>query len=185
MKSESELIRAAVNRLVIAVWAAVVALLINAVVSIIPWMLAPPYISQFNESWSAQSDGFQEDFPMSVSAQHSEPGRPFYELPLEEQIEQASVIAVAEYKEGSDGRMRAIITDILKKEPGTVSYYDVGDEHPGSSYYPMEGRSHGDGVILFFTGSPARMSVSMTYRGERISSLGDMPLSLFREKCGE
>ncbi|WP_111655549.1 hypothetical protein [Isoalcanivorax indicus] len=185
MKSESELIRVAVNRLVIAIWVAVVALLINAVVSIIPWMFVPPYISQFNQSWSVESGEYQENFPMPVSTERSEPARPFYELPLEEKIEQASVIAVAEYREGSDGRMQAIITDILKKEPGTVSYYDVGDEHPGSSYYPMEGRSHGDGVILFFTGSPARMSVSMTYRGERISSLGDMPLSLFREKCGE
>lgn len=185
MKSESELTRAAVNRLVMAIWAVVVALLINAVVSFVPWMFAPPFIGQFSQAWSLPSDEFQGDFPMPVSTERSEPGRPFYELPLEEKIEQASMIAVAEYQEGSDGRMQAIITDILKKGPDTVSYYDVGDEHPMSSYYPVEGRDRGDGVILLFTGSPARMGVSMSYRGERISSLGDMPLSLFREKCEE
>ncbi len=57
---------------------------------------------------------------------------PFHEMPLEQQIEHSSMIALAEYEEGEDGRMRAMIREILKKAPNTASYFDVGDEHPMS-----------------------------------------------------
>jgi len=82
--------------------------------------------------------------------------KPFHELPIEEQIEQSSVIAVAEYEEGDDGRIRAIIVEVLKEAPDTVSYYDVGDEHPASSHYGGAARSRGDAVIFFLLTLPQR-----------------------------
>jgi hypothetical protein len=107
----------------------------------------------------------------------------FHDLEIEDQIKYASVIAVAEYRAEKDGQMKAIITDVLKKDEGVDFYYQVGDEFENSSYYPEDHTLYGDGVVIFFTGSPATMRMSMSYTGERITGLGDMPLKLFREKC--
>lgn len=124
--------------------------------------------------------------PPSVSSRPEvleKSGKQFHELSLEEQIKQASVIAIAKYEKSPDGKMKAIIKEFLKKEPGTTIYYSIGDEYPGSSYYPKENTMYGDGVVVFFTGSPATMKMSMTYSGDRIRSLGDIPMELFRKKC--
>lgn len=107
----------------------------------------------------------------------------FYELKLEDQIKKASVIALAKYEPSPDGKMKAIIKEFLKKEPGTTIYYKVGDEYAASSYYPKDKTTYGDGVIIFFVGSPATMRMSMTYQGDRIHGLGDLPLELLKSKC--
>lgn len=107
----------------------------------------------------------------------------FYELPIEEQIKQASVIGLARFEPSQDGKRKAIFREFLKKDQNTAFYYAIGDEYPSASFYPKEGTDHGDGVIVFFVGSPANMRLSMTYTGDRIHSLGDIPLELFRKKC--
>lgn len=107
----------------------------------------------------------------------------FHDLPVEDQIKQASVIALARYEPGPDGRMRAIIKEFLKKAPDTTIQYNIGDEFTLGSYYPKGNEDHGDGVIAFFAGSPAQMKLSMTYSGDRIRGLGDIPVELFKEKC--
>lgn len=118
----------------------------------------------------------------SINKEH---GPAFHELPLEEQIRKSSVIALARFEPAPDGKMKAIFTEFLKLDPGTMFYYKKGDEYPSASYYPKEGMSHGDGLVVFFVGSPASMRMSMTYSGDRIHSLGDIPLELFRQKCDE
>ncbi len=107
----------------------------------------------------------------------------FFEASIEERIEMASAIALARFEPSDDGRMRAIIHEYLKLEPGTELRYEVGDEHPSSSYYPSEDRIKGDGLVIFFTGSPAIMKMSTSINGDRITGLSDIPLELFREKC--
>jgi len=105
----------------------------------------------------------------------------FYNAPVDEQIESATAIALAEYVPSNDGRMRAVISEYLKQTAGVEPPYAVGDEHPRLSYYPTEGEIRGDGLVIFFAGS--RMMMSTTFRGGRISGLSDIPLDLFREKC--
>jgi hypothetical protein len=107
----------------------------------------------------------------------------FDDLPIEEQIKASSVIALARFEAAPDGKQKAIIREFLKKAPGTEIHYEVGGEYPRASHYPTEGRSHGDGVIIFFVGSPAEMRMSMSYHGDRITGLGDIPIELFRKKC--
>jgi len=109
--------------------------------------------------------------------------RPFHELPLEEQIKKASVIALVRYEKADDGKNKAIIKEFLKKDEGTTIYYNFGDEYPEGSFYPTEGRGQGDGMIIFFVGSPATMRMSVTYTGDRIHALGDLPMELFKKKC--
>jgi len=110
---------------------------------------------------------------------------PFYALSIEERIDAASAIALAKYEPSDDGRMKAVITEYLKLEPGTMVRFEIGNEYPSSSYYPTEGRNRGDGVVIFFTGSPATMQSSTSVNGDRITGLNDIPLALFREKCAD
>ena len=121
-------------------------------------------------------------FPQQAEVLH-ESGTPFHELKLEEQIKQASVIALAKYEPAPDGKMKAVIKEFLKKEPDATIYYNVSDEYAPSSYYPKKNTNYGDGLIMFFTGSPAMMRMSMSYTGDRIGGLGDLPLELLKQKC--
>ncbi len=118
-----------------------------------------------------------------MSHNGGESGPSFHELTIEEQIEKSSVIALARFEPAPDGKMKAIFKEFLKKDPGVTFYYEIGDEYPNASFYPKEGMNRGDGLVAFFVGSPADMRLSMTYTGDRISGLGDIPLELFRKKC--
>lgn len=122
----------------------------------------------------AFSHSFSQDFI---------PPEMWHEMPIEERIEKSSAIALARYEKGPDGRMQAIIKEFLKKESDITIYYEIGDEYTNSSYYPKDDTHYGDGVIIFFTGNPAQMRMSMTYSGNRIHSLADMPIELLRTKC--
>lgn len=108
---------------------------------------------------------------------------PFHELTLDEQIKNSSVIVLTKYEKIEDGKVKSIISDILKHEGGATFYYSVGDEYHDSSFYPRDDIHYGDGQVVFFVGSPASMRMSMSYNGDRIGSLGDIPIELFRAKC--
>ena len=110
-------------------------------------------------------------------------GKPFHELGIDEQIKQASAIAIARFEHAADGENKAIIREFLKKDPGVEIYYAVGDEYQAASMYPREHTRIGDGVVIFFEGSPAQMVLLMSYYGDRIAGLGDIPIELFRDKC--
>lgn len=114
---------------------------------------------------------------------NEEDGPAFHELSLDQQIERASVIAIARFESAPDGERKAIFREVLKQSPGTTFHYKLGDEYARASYYPRDDFSKGDGVVIFFVGSPASMRMSMTYSGDRIQSLGDIPLELFKQKC--
>lgn len=141
------------------------------------YLLAPPQFRPIQPSVSFS----QEALPPTQL--QKDPGPQFHDLPIEKQIAMASVIALARFEPGADGKMKAVFTEFLKKDPDTTIYYSIGDEYTSGSYYPSEGRHHGDGLVVFFVGSPADMRLSMTYTGDRIHSLGDIPLELFRKKC--
>lgn len=109
--------------------------------------------------------------------------KPFHEMTLDDQIKHSSVIALARFERAPDGRMKAIIKEFLKKDPNVTVHYNLGDEYAHSSYYPKDNTRYGDGVIVFFVGSPATMRMSMSFSGDRIHGLGDLPLELLKQKC--
>lgn len=121
--------------------------------------------------------------PPVTPALKVEPEIPFHELSIDDQIKASSVIAMAKYKKSSEGRIHAVITEFLKKDPATTIYYKIGDEYPDASYYPSDGAVRGEGAIIFFVGSPASMRMSVSYDGDRIHGLGDIPIELFKQKC--
>lgn len=125
------------------------------------------------------------DSSVNSSQPSTEYQRPFHELLPDEQIQSATAIVRATYEKQPDGRMAATIKEFLKKKEGVTIHYEVGDEYADASYYPSERKGYGDGVIIFFVGSPAAMQSAMTYSGNRILGLGNMPMDLFRSKCRE
>ena len=124
----------------------------------------------------------QEILPKNDSVKPSNE-KQFYEVPLEEQISKSSVIALAKFEKTADGKMKAIIKEFLKKDSNTVIHYAIGDEYLRGSYYPSANSNQGDGLVIFFVGSPASMQLSVSYTGNRITGLADLPIELFRKKC--
>lgn len=148
-------------------------------------MFAHSYAERFSTTEAPKNITHSQPSATESASINSSPVKQFHELELDEQIKLSSVIALAEYVPAKDGKMKAIITELLKNEPGTNVYYNVGDEYTHSSYYPTENTNRGDGMVIFFIGSPAQMRMSMTYRGDRIMGLGDMPIKLLKQKCGK
>jgi len=146
---------------------------------LIVWYLAAYFISPM----LIESQVYETTPQTSTQKDNKKPKVPFHELSNDNLIKQSSVIALAEFEPSADGRMKAIIKEFLKMEPGTKTYFKVGDEHPSSSYYPKEGLSHGDGVIIFYKGSPAKYKRTSSFYDGRIPSFGDIPLELFKKKC--
>ena len=104
----------------------------------------------------------------------------FDRLSPEERVHAASVIALAKWQR-SGSTLRCVISEILKQTPDTKFYYKVGDEFSRGNQHTAENADFGDGEILFFTGSPARLEETVAYRHDRITGLGDMPISVLRE----
>jgi hypothetical protein len=112
----------------------------------------------------------------SLSVARSE----FDRLSPEQRVQSASIIALAKWQR-SGSTLKCVISEIVKQTPGTVFYYKVGDEFRAGNQRATENADFGDGEILFFTGSPARLELTTAYRDDRITGLGDMPISTLRE----
>ncbi len=126
-----------------------------------------------------------QSLPAPAAESSPAPFVPYQKLVVDDKIRQASIIALAEYEKQPDGTLKAVLKEILKKNPNVEFYYKLGDEYPNASQHPTHDKSvhYGDGVIIFFTGSPAMMKESITFTNGRIIAFGDMPLELFRKKC--
>jgi hypothetical protein len=100
--------------------------------------------------------------------------------PPEQRVRSASVIVLAKW-ERSGSTLRCVISEILKRAPDTAFYYKVGDEYSALNQRVRDNADFGEGEVLFFNGSPARLELASAYRGDRITGLGDMPISMLRE----
>ena len=161
------------------------------VIWLLVWMLVLPLLLDAGIGGSASvthSERIYHGLGMgdgSSADREPEPILQFYEMTLEEQIQHASVIAVASYEDSPEGEQKVIIREFLKKDPGVIIHYDIGDEYRFFGSLSREDAHAGDGMVIFFTGSPASFRMSSTFTGERIHGLGDLPLALLREKCAQ
>ena len=112
----------------------------------------------------------------SVSTAVSE----FSHLSPAKQVQNSTVIALATYQK-SGSTLKCVISEILKHAPHTEFYYKVGDEFRTGNHSATDGADYGDGQVLFFSGSPARLEIAVAVHGDRISGMGDMPISMLRE----
>jgi hypothetical protein len=103
----------------------------------------------------------------------------FHDLPPEQMVAKASAILLVSYQPDGE-RMKAVVAEVLKKDPDVVLHYAVGDELRYLSYYPKGGETRGEGQVVFMVGSPAEMRSSYSFDAGRIGGLGDMPLESLR-----
>lgn len=152
----------------------------------INWVSTAMIECQIDENVSnLDEERCQEEIPEKFKDQLKEgknEGKLFHKLPLEEKIEQASVIALVRYEDTSGPKVRAVIDEFLKKNPSSKIHYDVEDEYTYGSYYPEDGVERGDGLVVFFTGSPATMKYSTTYDDSRVLGLSNIPINLLKKK---
>jgi hypothetical protein len=169
--SSDQLIRS-IKRLTVAVW------ILSALITInLTHYLIETVIFWIPEKRSAATFSPPQ---ISTSTPYVDSYSGFNDWPLEKQIKASSVIALARYK-SEDGRLKCIITDILKQDPSSTFYYKVGDEYTELSQTPEPNTQYGDGEIMFFTGSPASFRFSTSFSGDRAMGLGDMPISVLKE----
>ena len=102
----------------------------------------------------------------------------WHDLPDQERISKASVLAVVRYSEGDDGSMVAQITEIYKDEESIEFSYNIGDMYPDLNYYPNAKSSPRSGAVIFFAGSPAEYMSAPYLYDDRLIGFGDMPLSI-------
>jgi hypothetical protein len=115
----------------------------------------------------------------NVESGRSAGGRDFDTLPAEEKIKRARGILVTKHQQ-EGGKLRAIVSEILKQPKDEPLRYAVGQEYPDLSRYDGDIGTFGDGDVVLFVNSSSYMSESYTYRDGRISGLQEMPLALFR-----
>jgi hypothetical protein len=162
-----------VERLTIVVWVLFIITIINT--GLLAYVvLIPKYAGkEVNGSLSKTS--------VPESIQSELPYNDFFKWPVDKKISESSAILLTKYQKNGD-RLTAVVSEILKKNPGVDLYYNVGDEIQGFHQKIEKDTVYGDGQVVFMTGSPASFRFSTTYEHGRITGMGDMPISLLREK---
>ncbi len=81
-----------------------------------------------------------------------------------------------------NGELHSEIREILLLRPGVTFDHKVGEAYP----LPLQAHDtavhHGDGQLVFFTGSPANFKESVTVYDGRVTAFDDMPLDTLRAK---
>ena len=173
--SDHDRLARAIRVLTIAVWCLCAAVLAQLAF----------YVTGYVKSmrWARESMAVRSTVAKSSSARSipmPTPEIPLHELPPDEMVARSSVILLTSYQDEKD-RYKAVVAEILKKDPNTVLYYAVGDEYPSLSFQKEKGVSCGEGQVVFMVGSPASMRSSYSFTAGRIGGLGDMPLTTLRE----
>lgn len=141
------------------------------------WVLYffPPLIEQRidSEQTAYQAPSKPEIYPHTPN---------FRELSVDEKVQKSTVILVLRFEKGEHGNYRSIVEEVLKHEQGVELYYGQGDVYEEDSHYSVSDKFTPRRAVVFMQGSPAKMSYSTTFSGERIRGLGGISLSLLREK---
>jgi hypothetical protein len=173
----------AVRRLTVAVWVVAIATLLQLAFSVFANTVAARRmmraISADMSKRAAQEEPTHAS-TSSISWPESFEGKQFNELTTEKKIHYASVILLTKH-EKTPKRWREIITEIVKVKPGTEFHFKVGEEYPELST-PADYACSGDGNIVFLIGSPAMMSESSSYTGDRLDSFGGLRIADLREQ---
>ena len=82
----------------------------------------------------------------------------------------------------ANGELHSEIREILLLRPGVIFDHKVGEAYPLPLQMHDTNVHHGDGQIVFFTGSPANFKASVTVYDGRVLGFDDMPLDLLKAK---
>jgi hypothetical protein len=109
----------------------------------------------------------------------------FHARPVEEKIRRATAILVTRVEKTAVAP-RELVAEIVKLKPGVRLYYKVGDEFERPSHLTSGAcEDCGDrGRVVFMLGNPATMAYAVTFQGDRLAALGNLPLAEFRRLAG-
>jgi hypothetical protein len=161
----------AVKRLTIALWCLCALLAVWLGMSL--WSLVSPTTFVGSSDYGSTRITSGEVFPGGDLAN-------FHDFKIDEKIKRSSVVLVVENRRQGN-RIAAVVSEILKKDPGTNLHYEVGDVYESLSHVQHADEVYGDGQVAFLLGDPAQMVSSYSYSKGRIGGLGDMKLEAFRE----
>jgi hypothetical protein len=165
----------AVRRLTRAVWC------LAAVVAFLMVLFLWPYVGFWLRKGEASvAPATAAAAPAAVSYDPSE-DNDFHARRVPSKVERATAILLTR-RESRGGKHVAVVSEFVKKAPGVELYYEVGDEYSPFAHAPAPecDDCEGDGEVVFFTGNPAMMRESVSYRDGRVDSLGGMPLDELR-----
>jgi hypothetical protein len=170
----------AVRRQVIALWSLIVILVLAYGA---PWVMFFVRSIQFPDTTGIPAAEAESAEPIQMEERWD---NDFHARPPEEKIKRASAILLTRLEKDGD-RHREIVAEILKRKPGVRLYYKVGDEYEMLSHAPTPECTgcEGQGSIVFMIGNPATMVSSVTYDGDRLRSMGDIPLDEIRRLAAE
>lgn len=171
--SPQDQVARSLNRLTVAVWVLSALLLVSIALSMVAFVFR---IVHANEVPSRAPGSFLVHVPGGAQA---DTYNGFQDWPLDRQIKASTVIVLTKWRKAGD-RDLAVVDEILKQAPGVAFACRAGDEIPSESHVAEANADYGDGEVLFYTGSPARFRYGITYSGNRITGLGDMPMDDLR-----
>jgi hypothetical protein len=160
----------AIRRLTAAIWA----LAFLVVLSTLAHLLLAAFFSSESHMQQARLGGSVENTDVAYRDKYEG----FHDWPVERQIASASAILMTKHRiEGEE--LISTVSEVLKLDPGTALYYEVGAEYKRSP--TTKGTTYGDGEVVFLAGSPAQMRYSVTCSAGRCEGLGGIPLDTLRK----
>jgi len=104
-------------------------------------------------------------------------------LPISEKIPKITGLALLRFKEGEDKHMEAYVETVLTKNNSTNLPLSIGDRVEKSDYYAKGGYSNNrNGILVLYSGSPAKEVEGAYLYDDRLVSYEDMPLEVFLKK---
>jgi hypothetical protein len=97
-----------------------------------------------------------------------------------QQLRIASVVALTKWtKQNADDK--AVLIEILKKRPAVNFSYQINDAVREANRPMRDGVDYGEGELLFFTGTPLRLSYSVAYADGKLRDNDRTSLEAVRE----
>jgi hypothetical protein len=174
--TRSEPLRRAVRSLTVAVWCLVALLAIQ--LSFYAW----GYLQSMRWMRGAMAKGPTRVQESSTTTYHPPPPEENLPegLPLDQLVARSTVVLLTSYQDDGD-RWKAVVAEIVKRDPGVELHYSVGDEYPTLSFAKEKGVTCGEGQVVFMVGNPASMRRSYGFDRGRVGGLGDIQISKLRE----
>ena len=104
-------------------------------------------------------------------------------LPETEKISNISGLAILRFKESKDKHMEAYVETVLTKSNPTNLPLKIGERVKKSDYYAKDGHSRNrNGILVIYSGNPAKEVEGAFLYEDRLVSYQDMPLEVFLKK---
>jgi len=165
----------AIRGLTASIWALAIVLVVSTLAQLVSAVFLSP---EFWTGATTASGAGQSTESSLDGSTFKDKYEEFHDWPVERRVASASAIVMTKHRiEGED--LISTVSEVLKLEPGTALYYDVGAEYKRRK--TAKRTSYGDGEVVFFTGSPAQMRYSVTCSAGRCEGLGGIPLDTLRK----